>query len=242
MLSIIGNIKITNELRFKYLICCIKSLWFASNVIDDFKLNIENLDSAHINQDALHSTLAKFNQYTITNHTGNFGDVYMSNLNKIKSEKFLHFEEDHFCLLDDVDILKKILLLDYDICKASFHTIEIKCADEIHHSQAYECGKIYDMNRNSWINFSKPYGSRYYIGNNAIFSTEFGRKYWSRNIAGNRPHVFEVQSYTKELEHSILIPSHEILCAIDDDHGESNTCLLNRSENKWKTILNDTTF
>lgn len=236
MISLIGNIKIANDRRFQYLLCTLKSFYFAKSLIEEIHINIENLDS--LDKQKLDKTLQHFQKYQLYNRSGNFGSIYSSLLNKINTKYFMHFEEDHFCVLDDVSILNDILQLNFDLCRSTFYYIEKQCSQKISPIEKYKCGNIYTMTKDNWRKFSKPYGYRYYIGNNSIFDLKFGTKYWSRNISGNRPHVFEVPSYNQELEHTMFIPNQEILCAIDDDHGEPNTCLINRKESKFNALHN----
>lgn len=231
MLSLIGNIKITSNIRFQYLLCVIKSFYFAKDIIKNIHINIENLNN--IDKNTLDKTLQHFKEYQLYNQSGNFGNIYSSLINKINTRYFWHFEEDHFCILDDTNTLENILKLDFDLCRSSFYYIEKKCSKEIKPIKESKYGNIYIMTKENWQQFSKPYGDRYYIGNNSIFNLEFGKKYWSRKIDGSRPHVFEVPSYNKNLEHTMFIPNQELLCAIDDNHGEPKSCLLERNNDKF---------
>ena len=77
----------------------------------------------------------------------------------------------------------------------------------------------------------------YYIGNNGIFGKSFGKKYFSRRVENKyKPHYFEIKRYDELFKHNLMIPKKEILCAIDDDHGAKDSCLLNRNELKWNEI------
>ena len=102
-------------------------------------------------------------------------------------------------------------------------------------------GLIYVNNKTNYNLYQKYYGSRYYIGVNFITTLSFANIFWNRmhtfkNLT--RPHEWEISKYDANLECITMIPNIEIQCAIDDNHGEKGTCLLERKEDKFWNIYN----
>ncbi len=95
---------------------------------------------------------------------------------------------------------------------------------------------MFENDKPNWELFCKHYRFRYYIGVNFITTIAFAEKFWSRSFDSVRPHAWEVDIFTQELIHNCMIPAKEILCAVDDPHGEPGTALLERSEDKFNRI------
>ena len=233
MINIVGNIKINDATRLKYL----KATLWSFEFIKDCQLLL-NVDCDRDIYNEIDTTIKQvgFSNYHLLNGVGNYGVIYCSLLDKANSEFVLNLIEDCFCLLDNKDklavILKAMKTERVDLCKASFWQIEKNSNKEIlgHHDMSY--GLVYDNTLSNHNKYQKFYGSRYYIGVNFITTLEFAKKFWSRKINTNRPHEYEIAKYKMEFEHRCLIPNVEIMCAIEDNHGEAGTCLLERKEEK----------
>jgi len=235
-LDIFANIKPYNDCRLKYALASIKSLLFLK---DEVKFYF-NLDGSDKYLKRIKKALQPFD-HELTNEHRYFNDVYQDFISKSKKDFFMHFEEDHFCVLDDVGFLEHIINIinsknPVELIKATFFTIE----DDFYKNASliYEddfCKVIH----NSKINYEKLIKKdyRFYIGNNGIFGKSFGKKYFSGRIKNKyKPHYFEIKRYDPKFKHNLMIPKKEILCAIDDDHGAKDSCLLNRNELKWNKI------
>jgi hypothetical protein len=122
-----------------------------------------------------------------------------------------------------------------DICKASFHKIEINSSTTLHTLLNDEKFIVFDNDLQNHNQYQKHYGSRYYMGVNFFTTKNFAKKFWNRNL-GKRPHEYEISSYDESWRHICIIPKNEILCAIDDPHGEYGSHLLVRNEIKFREI------
>ena len=239
MLSIVGNIKINDSVRLKYLIATLKSYAF----IKDFQLLL-NIDTDCKTLDLITETVKEigFNNFELSNRSGNYGKIYCDLLDKCKSEYVLNFIEDHFCLLDNKDkfmvLLKAMKTERVDVCKSSFFRIEQNSSKEIlgHYDMSY--GLVYQNNRTNHNLYQKYYGSRYYIGVNFITTLAFANIFWGREFNSHRPHEWELSRYDSNFECVTMIPNFEIHASIDDNHGEIGTCLLERNEIKFLNIYN----
>lgn len=248
MLDIIGNLKIdeTKPERIKYLIACIRSYGFLKDTCR-FVLNLQGASEELL--EIVKNELKGFDAYLSADLDPDYGNVYIRLTTKGWAHKhnyILNFMEDHFYMLDSEvamrDVLEKMQTHNVDICKASFFDIERNSISKIPIGSV----KISFKNFNGHSIFHNTeyfhkcyqahYGSRYYIGVNFIVSRAFASKFW-RYSHGQRPHDYEIPRYNKDLEHNVMFPAYEITCSIDDDHGEPNTCLLNRTDcQKWNTI------
>ena len=239
MLSLVGNIKINDSLRLKYL----KATLWSFEFIKDFQLllNIE-CDCKTLDEITDEVNKIGFTNFELSNKSGNYGKIYYELLEKVSSEFVLNIIEDHFCLLDSRNklmvILKAMKTERVDICKASFWQIEKNSSKEILGHYDINYGLVYDNNKTNHNLYQKYYGSRYYIGVNFITTLEFAKLFWNRSIETNTPHRFEIPKYDINFHHIAMIPSIEILASIDDSHGEKNTCLLESNETKFVDIYN----
>lgn len=236
MISIVGNIKVDESKpeRIKYLIACIRSYLFLKD-----KCNlILNLNGASIKLCRIVSDeLIAFPDAYFTNIiSGNYGQTYLHLLkNHTKYDYVINFMEDQFMVCDDrmefFEILNRMNNFEVDVCKSSFHKVELN-------SIAGRTGAIFENNFSNFVLYKKYYGSRYFIGCNFITTKQFALDFWGRDIKSKRPHEYEIAKFDPEWVHRVMVPSvHELQAAIDDDHGEPNTCLLNRTDcEKWNKI------
>lgn len=242
MISIVGNIKIDekDEARVKYLIACIRSFAFLKGRAE-FILSIENstLEFENMIKKTMTETGLAW-QYFILSRLS-YGEKYCHLLTKAKYDFILNFMEDHFCVCDDADkfiaMLQTAQQWHVDIIKATFFQVEqnsIKDAN-ITYFQRNEFGASFWNMKEEFAEYCKFYNSRYYIGVNFITTKEFAFKFWNRDC-GNRPHEYEIPGFDFAWMHKVMIPSFEVLAAVDDDHGADNSCLLKRNEEKFKEI------
>lgn len=238
MISIVGNIKINNLQRLKYL----KTTLWSFELLKEYQLLL-NIDCDCITLDEITTEVEKigFNNYQLSNELGNYGEIYCKLLYLVNSDYVINFFEDHFLLLDDKKQLESILMdmkiNKIDVCKSSFWQIEQNSKTTIYKIQKENCIFINDLS--NFNQYQKYYGSRYYIGVNFITTLEFAKRFWNRKFNSNRPHEWEIAKFRKEFEHTCMLPDIEIMCAIDDEHGEIGTSLLERKEDKFWNIYNN---
>lgn len=232
MIDICGNIKITSEQRFGYLIACIRSYYFLKGKAK-FVLKIEGLNSEQFN--IVRKELHGFNYTIVHGLPADYGKAYCELLNEGINDFVINFMEDQFMILNDSVWLAQLLRLmkqeSVEVCKASFHKIELNSSKTIV-GERNTFGLIYDNNEDNFREYKRHYGERYYIGVNFITSKSFAYSFWNRNF-GERPHGFELAEYNGYYNHKCIIPLREIQCAIDDNHGQKGTCLLERNEQKY---------
>ncbi len=244
MLDIIGYLKIDESKpeRVDYLIASLRSFEFLKKWCSVY---IHLSGASRKLYQRVESTFldCKFSGGIQRIDSHNYGKYYCYLLdNSAASNPFiLNFMEDQFCLCDDIEIfsiLSEMKFHNIDVCRAAFHQIELKSITNV---DFYETryGYIYANNFENFTAYQKFYGSRYYVGCNFITTRDFALKFWGQDVKSNRPHEYEIKEYRKDFEHTIMIPKKEIICSIDDDHGEEGTCLLKRNEPKFKTIYED---
>lgn len=238
MISIVGNIKINDLQRLKYL----KATLWSFELLKEYQLLL-NIDCDCITLDEITIEVEKigFKNYQLRNESGNYGEIYCKLLYLVKSDYVINFFEDHFLLLDDKKQLESILM-DMKInkvyvCKSSFWQIEQNSKTTIYKIQKENCIFINDLS--NFNQYQKYYGSRYYLGTNFITTLEFAKRFWNRKFNSNRPHEWEIAKFSKEFEYICMLPDIEIMCAIDDEHGEIGTSLLERKEYKFWNIYNN---
>jgi len=239
VISIVGNIKINDLQRLKYL----KTTLWSFELLKEYQLLL-NIDCDCITLDEITIEVEKigFKNYQLRNESGNYGEIYCKLLYLVKSDYVINFFEDHFLLLDDKKQLESILMdmkiNKVDVCKSSFWQIEQNSKTTIYKIQKENCIFINDLS--NFNQYQKYYGSRYYLGTNFITTLWFANKFWNRKINTKRPHEFEVARFNKEFMHVAMIPDVEIFCSVEDNHGESSTCLLERpNEKKFWNIYNN---
>lgn len=158
--------------------------------------------------------------------------------NPLERKYYVTFEEDHFCMLDNIDLLYNINTEFYDrsfdIIRASFHEIEQNSARKVE-ARFKNKFKTFRMNESNHAKFCEYYGSRYFIGTNNIIRTGFAERLYSR--PGTRPHDFEISAYNPDFEYTCSIPQVKIMQAIDDDHGETGISLLSRPTEKFNKCM-----
>lgn len=238
MISIVGNIKINDLQRLKYL----KTTLWSFELLKEYQLLL-NIDCNCITLDEITVEVEKigFKNYQLSNESGNYGEIYCKLLYLVKSDYVINFFEDHFLLLDDKNQLESILMdmkiNKVDVCKSSFWQIEQNSKTTIYKIQKENCIFINDLS--NFNQYQKYYGVRFYIGTNFITTLEFAKRFWNRKFNSNRPHEWEIAKFSKEFEYICMLPDIEIMCAIDDEHGEIGTSLLERKEYKFWNIYNN---
>lgn len=237
MLSIVGNIKISEPIRLKYLFATLKSYEFIKEY--QLLLNIDTDIKTFFKIDKFIREIG-FTNFELSNLTGNYGEIYCSLLDKVNSQYVINFMEDQFMVIDSKDKIHDLIIImsSYDIeeCKCSFFEIEQNSSKYIygHYDKSY--GLIYENNKANHLLYQKYYHSRFHIGVNFFTSTSFAKSFWKRKFDSNTPHKWEISKHDASFIHNVLIPNIEIQCAIDDEHGEKGTCLLERKEDKFWNI------
>jgi len=241
MLSIVGNIKISEPIRLKYLFATLKSYEFIKEY--QLLLNIDTDIETFFKIDAFVRDIG-FKNFELSNLTGNYGEIYCSMLDKINSNTnifVLNFFEDHFLLLNDkkklITILYDMHMHNVDVCKSSFWQIEQNSKTTIFKIQKENCIFLNDLS--NFNQYQKYYGSRYYIGCNFITTLEFSKRFWNRKFDSKRPHNWEISKFSMEFLHTCMIPDVEIMCSIDDEHGEIGSCLIGSTHKKFIDIYNE---
>lgn len=238
MISIVGNIKINDLQRLKYL----KATLWSFELLKEYQLLL-NIDCDCITLDEITIEVEKigFKNYQLRNESGNYGEIYCKLLYLVKSDYVINFFEDHYLLLDDKNQLESILMdmkiNKVDVCKSSFWQIEQNSKTTIYKIQKENCIFINDLS--NFNQYQKYYGSRYYLGTNFITTLWFAKRFWCRKFNSKRPHEWEIAKFSKEFEHIAMIPDIEIMASIDDSHGEIGTSLLERKEDKFWNIYNN---
>lgn len=232
MISIVGNIKITDHTRLKYLYVTLKSYEFLIDAGAELILNIDT-------QFPLYSAYEKLPNVTFTYDKGNYGKIYTGLLERVSNDYVLNFMEDQFMVMDSAYnlgwIIETMRQNKVDVCKASFFEVEQNSSHNFTAHNQY--GTIFyntEHNHNRYQNF---YGSRYYIGCNFLTTKEFALKFWSREFNSSRPHEWEIAKYSKEWEHIAMIPNIPIQASIDDDHGAEGSCLLKSDNPKFNKLF-----
>lgn len=247
MIAIVGNLKIDESKpdRIKYLITCIRSYRFLRGECR-FVLGLDTCSDSLF--DLVKKELLYFDDRTyLCRWTGNSGADYGGNYVALlrtyckQCDYVINFMEDHFMVLDDIKILRGLIdtaeVEGVDIIKSSFFQVEKNSSRDRTIGIDYpHYGFVYSNTKFSFEQYCKHYGSRYYIGVNFITPKSFADFFWDRSL-GKRPHEYEVAKFSNDWVHRVMIPHIELQCAIDDDHGEPNTCLLKRSDcEKWNQI------
>ncbi|MDD5358387.1 MAG: hypothetical protein PHX80_04520 [Candidatus Nanoarchaeia archaeon] len=240
LLDIIGFIKINpnDELRVKFLKATMDSYSFLGERANRI-LAIDHSDFR------FHFELSKeFPDWKILQPSGysSYGQYYSSLFIFSKTNFILNFLEDHFMLCNDIykiaGILHDMNIWNINVLKASFHKIDINSVNGISiynfmNVRKVNSGYIYLNDQQNFNLYQKHYGSRYYLGVNALMTKKFAIKFWERNIPSTRPHEYEIANFDSNFLHHAMVPGFEIQCPIDDDHGETGSCLWSRKEPKF---------
>ena len=98
MISIVGNIKINDLQRLKYL----KATLWSFEILKEYQLLL-NIDCDCITLDEITVEVEKigFKKYQLSNESGNYGEIYCKLLDLVNSDYVINFFEDAFLLLDD---------------------------------------------------------------------------------------------------------------------------------------------
>jgi hypothetical protein len=236
---IIGNLKIdeTNPARVHFFFATLLSYAIFSEQGIGITLNECSDDLFNKTKQLLKDNFAKFDLIKFFGPNPFWDGIKVHN--PWERKYYIHFEEDHFCMLTTNDILYNINIEFYDrkfdIIRASFNEIEKRSAEEITGEYKNQF-KTFRMTKENHDTFCKPYGYRYFIGTNNIIRTSFAERLYKRKH-GFKPHDFEMSKYEQEYEYTCSIPSVKIMQAIDDDHGEQGTSLLSRPTPKFKQCM-----
>lgn len=242
MISIVGNIKIDESKpeRIKYLVACIRSYLFLK---DNCEFIIGLTSPSENLRLLVYQELIPFNGKLICFDQPNtsYGHNYCNLLRWTRSGYVLNFMEDQFMVCDSIHKIQNIIgiMSEYtvDICKASFWQVERNSISNIKTGYKSLGGEfVFINNFGNFKLYQEYYRRRYYIGCNFLTTKKVAFEFWNRNL-GHKPHVYEVVNFDSKWLHTAMVPGEELQAAIDDDHGELNTCLLKRDNcKKWNEI------
>lgn len=238
-LSIVGNIKIDESKpeRIDYLRCVIRSFAFLKGYCE-FILNFEGCSTPVIKliMEELYATGISHQVFFVNGNK--YGNMYCHLLRLAKNNFVLNFMEDHFCLPSDpvviFDLLTEMEDNRVDVLKATFFKVEQNSIANVSGSKVTALGTIFLNDKERFEQYCMHYGLRYYLGVNFITTRDFALKFWDREIESNRPHEWEIAKFDAEFLHTVMVPRFPLLEAIDDDHGEPSTALLNRVPKCYK--------
>lgn len=244
MIDIIGNIKLDESKpeRIDQLIACITSYTFLGPYNANLYVRI-NLPSPQLAEQ-----ISKWNgglksigrnwKMTIGNDATDYGPAYVDMMKLMENPNpfVLNFMEDQFMMLDNPNTLMHLIgfMKQYkaDVCKASFHQVEQNSIGGITPiADVPGLAMVFDNRPANHVAYCSHYQDRYYIGCNFLTTREFALKFWGRPL-GPKPHPYEISEWEAAWQHRCVIPHFEIQAAIDDDHGEPNSCLLKRPDAK----------
>ena len=96
MISIVGNIKINDLQRLKYL----KATLWSFELLKEYQLLL-NIDCDCITLDEITIEVEKigFKNYQLSNESGNYGEIYCKLLDLVNSDYVINFFEDAFSRL-----------------------------------------------------------------------------------------------------------------------------------------------
>lgn len=241
MIDVIGLICIdeTKKERIDYLIASIRSYAFLKDCCK-FILCMENCSEQLYGKVNDELKTIGFDFKLIKGDSGkSYGQQYVELLQHGKNDFVINFMEDQFMVCNNVEQLKQLLNEmrgHTDICKCSFYSIEQNSSGSIVPIKTTGAGKFFVNHDLNFARYKAYYGNRYYIGVNFLTSTKFAMKFWSRDC-GKRPHEYEIQGFDEAWLHQCVIPGFELQAAIDDDHGDENSCLIRRKEKKFNHIM-----
>lgn len=247
MIDVIGNIKIDetksgmalernhSHIRVKYLVASLLSYDFLAESRCSITILFNEPSFPLVN---LLKALPKELKCTFTplfpSIHSDYGVSMRTMLKESDKPYYLQFEEDHFCHLNDPEVIRH--LLDFaqrtcaDIIRSSFFDVETISAQKMKPFAWHETGRCYEMHQENFRAFNHKW-PRFYLGTNCIFSKEFAQRFYGR--PGQRPHDYELAAYTPAFKHNCLVPAYEILRSIDDDHDTPETCMLKQPTNKF---------
>mgnify|MGYP000467279322 CR=1 FL=1 len=245
MLDIVAHLKIDESKpeRTAYLLATLRSyLFFRSH----FKLylNLESPSPALLQAVQQAVKRLKYNALiSTTPAVAHYGDVYSALLALGENPFVLNMLEDHFIMLNDAEafagLLQKMHTMKVDVCKSSFFKVERNSINSMMPGFAVDNrATTICMSPQLFASYQRHYGSRYYIGVNFITTRDFALRFWNRKL-GPRPHEYEIANYAKEWEHIAMVSPVELHASIDDNHGEPATCLLERQDAKWISVMRD---
>jgi hypothetical protein len=226
--------------RLHYLLCTLHSFKFIKYQCEVF-LNFEGC-SPRVQQIIQHEFNEIGFQGGVSFITGNYyGHMYTYLLEQCKNEYILNFMEDHFCVLKDPQdifgLLKWMEITGADVLKASFFEIEQNSIKPFIQYKNANYGTVFNNSPENFKAYCRHYGKRYYIGVNFITTKAFAEKFWRREFESSRPHEWEIVDYDPAFLHTVMVPNRPVLVAIDDDHGEQGTALVNKLPQNDKFFL-----
>lgn len=262
--DVIGHLKVNeaNLDRVKALIATIRSI----RTIQGYCHVIINLESPSDRLYNLIKTELEWFGYDPNNGRPNFelttsktgesyGRIYCGLLAKTENKYVVNLIEDHFLVIDRHEHFNSIIdtaaAYHVDVIHSSFHVIEKNSSKTV---QMIKRGDVANKHSGDVIfvhdeanhrEYCKFYELRYHLGVNWITTKNFAFRFWNRYYEPKailRPHEYEEKYYKEEFKHIAMIPNIEIFASIDDDHGEENTSLLKRKENKFWEIYNSITL
>ena len=234
MLDFVGNIKLFNKERLRYLLATLKSFEFVAKEVSVY-LNIEQ-GKALIAPVTEFLSQTGFKKIHLVSRTGSYGQVYSELLSRCKNLFIMHLEEDHFCMANDISWIEKMIETAHqtrtEVIRGTFfrmHKEIYKNAVALFENDDF---KVMRLNQKLFEEVSKP-GEDFFMCNNVIFKRELAKRYWGRPIKTHRPHEFEIPGYRDDFRHSLMTLKQEFLRPIDDDHGIPASCCLHNPEKKW---------
>jgi len=241
--DIVGNIRLSDERRLAYLVATIKSVAPLAPLTRRFLLNIENGQGL---VGALRRLVrdAGFRQTEVSAVAmTSYGAGYIALLRRASADYIMHFEEDHFCVLEDATPVARLLDFAHtnaaDIVPLSFHELYAERFAMLSPQATDPTGRLFRWDRDALWRVRQRDPECFFVGTNALFSREFGLAFWTRPISGSRPHSFEVFDPTEGASLRLVLPSFEVLRPIDDDHGiEGSSCLRSGGE-KWTRLAGE---
>lgn len=242
MLDIIGNLKIDESKpnRVDYFLACLRSWAFFKDHCSVY-LNLDGASDDLLRQVKRVYEECGYSGKVETITSDNYGQVYCDLINAGQNKFVLNFIEDHFAVINEPARMAAILgeMLDHqvDVLKATFFQVEQTSLQQVKGTDT-DHGRIFKMNSANHHAYGMPYGGRYMIGVNFLTTRDFALRFWNRDC-GHRPHEYEIGQFSSHWEHTCMIPSVELLAAVEDDHGADGSCLLKRSEPKWAWVFED---
>lgn len=253
MIDIIGFIKVDESKpeRINQLIACIRSYKFLAGAgvhdmepatitiaMDKPSVELVNMVSKEVDDLGFVKELSTVISVSF-NKVVQYGKIYKQLIEKYSKNDFvINFMEDQFMVIDSkadlAIIVSRMGELKVDVCRSSFYAIENKCMD--HFISTNKVRTVAYHNSEALHNiYQEPYKKRYWLGVNFITTKTYALKFWDRDC-GAKPHDYELVNYDESLKHIVMVPPVEIQAAVDDDHDEPGTCLLQRNDAKFNSL------
>ncbi len=243
-MDVVGNIRLATETRLTYLLATIRSMEPIAPLVGRFLLNVEN---GRFLLTPLRRLLREvgFRDVEVSRVAGAaYGDVYRGLLARTTSDVVMHFEEDHCCVVEDAAAMAALLELvravRADVVPVTFHRLYQERFAALECEEWRACGRVYpwDAAALARARAAAPAGrpTAYFVGTNALFSRGYAVAFWGREIAGSRPHGFELVEAPVGMRLRVVVPGFEVLRAVDDEHGlAGSSCLVAKGE-RWTQL------